>query len=76
MFTGPSLCAARALRDYYVHGILPDAKETHCKNDETLFSHVHEQPEDAKKAKDQDLVDAVYEMRKTWYAVFKTIRLP
>ncbi|KZV78570.1 hypothetical protein EXIGLDRAFT_847400 [Exidia glandulosa HHB12029] len=36
-FFGPSLCTARAYRRYFVSGLLPEAKETFCGSDETIF---------------------------------------
>ncbi|KAH7100472.1 Alpha/Beta hydrolase protein [Auriculariales sp. MPI-PUGE-AT-0066] len=68
MYTGPSLCMARALRAYYVYGTVPADKETHCENDETMFDHVdNTSPTRVTDADDQDLVDAVYGLRPLLY---------
>ncbi|KAH7100473.1 hypothetical protein BKA62DRAFT_757946 [Auriculariales sp. MPI-PUGE-AT-0066] len=70
IISGPSICVARAVRDYFANNKPPAQKETHCVNDETIFNRIDITTAGRiTNATDQDLVDAVYELRAVFYAI-------
>lgn len=65
-FSGPSMCIAKAYRDFYARGELPEEKETWCPTDINVFDVPSSGSPPDDEDEDAELRAAVMELRQVW----------
>lgn len=66
-FFGPSLCVGRVYREHFVYGRLPEASETVCAGDQTVFDTAGSHAASNGPAAEDDLWAIVKELSRVFY---------